>query len=144
MQSEAYPRHARALLLGVNAVELPADETLQAEWAAAEGTPKKTRVFGRGLLAFPGFYAAVREHVLSSSPESNGLAEFVDGFHRSFIDGVVDEADVELGELVWAADFTEALRLRGVRRRERAAERAARSEEDSARELAGLVQAGLE
>lgn len=122
---------ARAILQAINALE--------------PGAEKATRLHGRELLARPGFYAAVREAVLQQ-PGLDGAAaaSFVDDFERSFRDGVVDPADVELGELVWAVDYAAALRERGARRAQRAAEAAAEGEGgQSQQQLEALVRGGL-
>ena len=49
---------------------------------------------------------------------------------------------MELGELVWASDFTAALRERGVKRRARAQEQAAEAEASSAAEGGGSEEQG--
>ena len=142
------PHLARAVLLAVNATEVPAGTSHRAVWdaAAAEVRPKSTRLFGRSLLALDGFFAAVRAKALADGAALAGLEQFLDAFHSSFKDGVVSEEEVDLGKLVWAEDFNAVLHQRGLDRAARAAEAAAADADgggsgDGA--LEGMLRAGL-
>jgi hypothetical protein len=105
---------ARVLLKAVNGAPLPGC------FAVPDPGVKPTRAFGRSLLASPGHWDAIVA-LARGAPGSaaEGLDQFVHGFHRSFADGVVQRNEVELGELIWAVDFSAALRERGARRRAR-------------------------
>ena len=142
------PHLARAVLLAVNATEVPAGTSQRAAWdaAAAVARPKSTRLFGRSLLALDGFFAAVRSKALADGAALAGLEQFLDAFHSSFKDGVVSEEEVDLGKLVWAEDFNAVLHQRGLDRAARAAEAAAADADgggsgDGA--LEGMLRAGL-
>ena len=143
------PHLARAVLLAVNATEVPAGTSQRAAWdaAAAGGSrPKSSRLFGRSLLALDGFFAAVRAKALADGAALAGLEQFLDAFHSSFKDGVVSEEEVDLGKLVWAEDFNAVLHQRGLDRAARAAEAAAADADgggsgDGA--LEGMLRAGF-
>jgi len=133
---------ARALLQAVNAAPLP-------DGFAAVAGVKATRAFGRALLSASGHWDIVVGLASADQPGGavHGLDGFLHGFGRSFVDGVVERHEVELGELVWASDFTAALRERGVKRRARAQEQAAEAEASAGSadhgELKELVEAQL-
>eukprot|EP00962_Isochrysis_galbana_P043447 scaffold16555_cov130-Isochrysis_galbana.AAC.5 len=137
---------AHALLQAVNAVPSP-------EGFRAPDGMKVTRAFGLSLLSAPGHWEAVVSTSLRREGAIEGLGCFLHAFGRSFVDGVVEPHEVELGELVWAADFSVALHERGSRRRVRAQEHAGsaraaaaasgRSTEHAHDELRHLVQAQL-
>jgi len=132
---------ARATLAAINRVPLPAEFPLPA------GQTKATKCFGRTLLSYPGFFDAVRDSVLATPKalDAAALAGFVDDFERSFKDGVVDEADVKLGEIVWTADYAAAARERGLARTEQAvASHADRDEASEKALLTQMVQSGLQ
>ena len=140
------PHLARAVLLAVNATEVPAGTTHRAAWDAAVAGAKSTRLFGRSLLVLDGFFAAVRAKALADGAALAGLEQFLDAFHSSFKDGVVSEEEVDLGKLVWAEDFNAVLHQRGLDRAARAAEAAAADADgggsgDGA--LEGMLRAGL-
>ncbi|KAL1529358.1 hypothetical protein AB1Y20_000310 [Prymnesium parvum] len=148
---------ARTFLAAVNRVPLPHG------FEQPPDVPKRTKYFGRTLLAAPGFYVAVRELVSAESSavdkvvghtqlhqrevERSELLAFVDDFERTFKDGVVEQSDVTLGQLVWVADFADASRNRGRERMRQAAEAASAAAQDGDRaksELSDLVHHGLE
>lgn len=140
--------------LSAAAAQAMARSFLQAVNAAEPGAEKATRrPDGRALLARPGFFDAVSAAVLDAAAASTaaGLREdfaaFLADFERSFKDGVVERADVELGELVWASDYASALRERGARRAERAAQAAAGAaagQQQSQQELEALVRGRMQ
>ena len=141
------PHMARAILLAINATEVPAGTTHRAAWdAAADGSrPKSTRLFGRSLLVLDGFFAAVRAKALADGAALAGLEHFLDAFESSFKDGIVSDAEVDLGKLVWTEDFNETLRQRGIDRAARAAEAAAADDGGAQSEgaLQDMLRAGL-
>eukprot|EP00967_Tisochrysis_lutea_P158317 scaffold323284_cov41-Tisochrysis_lutea.AAC.1 len=137
---------ARTFLQAVNTVPLPDG------FSPPDGV-KASRVFGRSLLTTSGLWESVRDRCLRRDTPLDGLEGFLHSFHRSFVDGVVEEHEVELGKLVWASDFAAVLHERGMERRARAKARAEDAEdgmdatvtdvEQAHDELKELVQAQL-
>jgi hypothetical protein len=80
---------------------------------------------------------------MGSTGAVEGLGGFLHAFGRSFVDGVVEAHEVELGELVWASDFSVALHERGARRRLRVQE-AAESARGAATASSGTEHAKVE
>ena len=133
-------RLAEALVVGDAAGAPPSAANMQAMARAflragnglETGAEKATRrPGGRDILARPGCFAAASAAALESvaaaradglggPPSLEQMDAFLAGFESSFKDGHVTREEVELGEVVWAADYAAALRERGVRRAERA------------------------